>query len=118
MATNFTILVRSSALFLVALLSVLSSSILFGGELDGVDLTCTGGCSSESIIAETFPSENTRALSDSFKHEFASLYSIVNFSRRWDPGSTLLICFYGGKSETNRRIVEVARQWLVDVNLK
>ncbi|MBF9234437.1 M12 family metallopeptidase [Microvirga alba] len=70
------------------------------------------------LIVETFPSEHSRyQLSQDFKTQFPSLYSIVGLSRRWDPGTILKACFYGGSEAVNRRISTVAKLWLDGVNL-
>jgi len=73
----------------------------------------------QELIVETFPSPHQRHVySDDFKSTFPALFSIVNFARRWDPGSSLNACFYEGAKEVNIRVAELAVDWLDGVNLR
>jgi Astacin (Peptidase family M12A) len=70
------------------------------------------------LIIETFPSQHKRYVySDGFNKNFLALFSIVNLSRRWEPGALLRACFYGGDEPVNARISSVAKQWLDGVNI-
>lgn len=46
--------------------------------------------------------------------------SVLDKITRWEPGSKLIACFYGGDTRTRERVISASRKWLEDaaVNLK
>lgn len=46
--------------------------------------------------------------------------SVLDKIARWEPGSKLIACFYGGDIKTRERVIAAGRKWLEDaeVNLK